>query len=214
MADNLTKIDEDLAGGATFKMGASAAVTILFQFPPKILSDNRTGTWDEIELPGSQPISIWKTSGARKWTLEWTYVVGARNWSVDQVRNQIVNLRSYYEAREDLLTNFIVWFKIWKLGGSSEMTCRLGNIDISHGKALYVPDNNIQMAHPVVTNIKVAMQLWTKGDTMKGGAANIGAVGGFAAGTEKSGAARTSTGAAIEKIDATDLKPFAPLDWQ
>jgi len=166
MAANLLQLDVDLANAVHFKIGYASPITIEFQFPPKILVDNRSGSWDEVELPGDQPISIYKTSGARKLSLEWTYVVGATSeWTVDKVRTQITALRSYYtkKAGTTLVDNFIVKFLIWKLGGQDEMTFRLGNIDVSHGKALYVPSGNVNLAHPVITNIKVAMQPWTRG---------------------------------------------------
>jgi len=170
MAANLLPIDVSLSSAVHFIMGGSTTTTIKFQFPPKILVDNRTGSWDEVELPGDQPVSIYKTSGARKLSLEWTYVIGATaGWGVDVVREQITNLRGYYTKKEGniLVDNFIVKFLMWKLGGAEEMTFRLGNIDIAHGKALYVPTvngrYNVYQAHPVITNIKVAMQPWTKG---------------------------------------------------
>ena len=163
MADTLLQIDNRLADSVVFIMGSSNPVTIKFQFPPKILNDSRTGSWFETEIPGNQPIATWKTSGARKWSLEWTYVIGARGWDTKSVRDQIINLRNYWTARENLASNFIVNFWIWKLGGPDKMTCRLTNIDVTHGKALYIPNGNIELAHPVITNIKVAMQLWTLG---------------------------------------------------
>jgi hypothetical protein len=166
MAANLLQLDKDLAEDVVFIIGGKTTETIKFQFPPKILVDNRTGSWDEVELPGDQPVSIYKTSGARKLSLEWAYVIGATaGWDVDTVRQQILHLRGYYTKKEGniLVDNFIVKFRIWKLGGEKEMTFRLGNIDIAHGKALYVPYGNVKLAHPVITNIKVAMQPWTKG---------------------------------------------------
>ena len=175
MADRLLETDRILAENVVFTMGDpgignTKKVKILFQFPPKVLTDSRTGSWFETELPGNQPIAIWKTSGARKWTLEWTYVIGASGWNTQKVRDQITNLRSYWSGRENLASNFIVDFWIWKLGGKSHMTCRLTNIDITHGKALYVEGNDYTMAHPVVTNVKVAMQLWTLGGKDAAGA--------------------------------------------
>ncbi len=165
MADNLLDIDRQLAADVVFTMGTESGkkIDIKFQFPPKILNDSRTGSWFETEVPGNQPIATWKTSGARKWTLEWSYVIGADGWSVTKVRDQIIHMRSYWSTREDLATNFIVTFWIWKLGGKEKMTCRLTNIDITHGKALYIPPGDTSNAHPVITNIKAAMQLWTQG---------------------------------------------------
>jgi len=141
---------------------------VLFQFPPKVTSDSRSGTWTETELPGDQPFSAWKTSGARKITLEWTYIIGATQaWDTEFVRKQILALRAYYTAQEEYAGTYIVMLYLWKLGGPKPMSCRLGSIDITHGKALYVPDGNLKLAHPVITNVKVGIQLWSKGNAYR-----------------------------------------------
>ncbi|MCK9558574.1 MAG: hypothetical protein M0R50_11115 [Candidatus Cloacimonetes bacterium] len=167
MAANLLQIDRDLAEAASMQIGIEKdnnVRKISFQFPPKILSDGRSGTWDDSEQPGDQPISNWRTSGARKWTLEWTYVIGVNGWSTADVKKQILTLRGYYTKKGELASTFIVGFKMWNLGGPNPMSCRFGNIDISHGKALYIPSGNVNEAFPVITNVKVGMQLWTRGN--------------------------------------------------
>lgn len=169
MAANLLPIDNDLAKAVKFRLGYDKQIPIEFQFPPRITTDSRTGTWVETEITGKQPMSAWKTSGARKMLLEWQYVIGAtNNWPVEKIKTQILNLRNYYTERENLAGNFIVMFWIWKLGGKDPMSCRLGNIDISYGKAVYVPTIRgnlaIDKAHPVITNIKVAIQPWDRGN--------------------------------------------------
>jgi hypothetical protein len=184
MSDNLTALDSDLASSAKFRTGGG--FTVNFQFPPKILNDSRTGSWIETEVPGDQPIAVWKTSGARKWVLEWTYVVGAgKEWDVEKVRSQVVGLRDYWTYNGNQASSLIVFFSIWGLGGSGEMTCRLTNVDISHGKAIYAGG---AVAYPVITNVKVSMQLWTKGGD--------------------------SAGAGKLKMDVPALADFVPADWQ
>jgi hypothetical protein len=215
MADNLLQIDVELANSVKFTMGTNVdkSLSILFQFPPKILTDSRTGSWFETEIPGDQPIATWKVSGARKWSLEWTYVVGANGWDVNKVREQIVNIRSYWTARENLASNFIVTFSIWKLGGVEDMTCRLTNIDVTHGKALYVPTDSggspqYREAHPVITNIKASMQLWTAGGSSKFGKA--------ATETEKKAIAsmnKLTENADDAKMALNGLKLTVPPDW-
>jgi hypothetical protein len=168
MAANLLDIDTRLAKAVEFKIGRDKVRIVEFQFPPKITTDSRNGTWTETEMPGDQPFQAWKTSGARKITLEWSYIIGANGWDITKVREQILTLRGYYTASEPLVSTYIVMFKMWKLGGTDPMSCRLGNIDISHGKALYVPivngRPNVNQAHPVITNVKVGMQLWSRGN--------------------------------------------------
>ena len=46
-----------------------------FQFPPRILSDNRKGNWNEGDLRGEEPVAVFKNSGPREMTMSWTYIV-------------------------------------------------------------------------------------------------------------------------------------------
>jgi hypothetical protein len=211
MAANLLSTDTNLANRVVFKIGTDAgdANTIKFQFPPKILSDNRSGTWIEAEIPGDQPVQIWKTSGARKFVLEWTYIIGVNNWSTEKVRGEIIKLRNYYTRKGPTATadDLIVFFKMWKFGGDKEMTCRLGAINVSHGKALYIPNDGseptndqLDRAHPVVTNIKVDMQLWTRGNATEAETNKR---------TDASGKTTTS-----DKIDIKGLLGAVPTEWQ
>ena len=203
----------DANGNINFNLGEDALVkffgesgvgtpknAIEFQFPPKVSNDNRTGTWQETLIPGDQPTQIITTAGARKWTLEWTYVVGAAGWSVGRVKRQILMLRNYYTASgTTIATHYIVMFKMWKIGGRNPMTCRLGDIDISYGKALYVPQKSINVpdydqAYPVITNVKVNMQLWTRGNAMSMGIDNKPAL--------------------TDKIGLQGLTSYVPISWQ
>jgi hypothetical protein len=225
---DILDIDLQLADGAKFVIGPEGGkqTRIFFQFPPKILTDSRTGSWEEAELPGSQPVNVYKTSGARKMTLEWTYVIGARGWNTQDIRTQIINLRRYYTAKASELANaFIVNFYIWKLGGEKPMTCRLGNIDITHGKALYVPRGadgkpDITQAHPVITNVKVAIQPWISGGPEGSAALNSlkpKAAAKGASDTEKAAATPATpeaADAAKSKMDLKGLDKTVPPDWQ
>jgi hypothetical protein len=207
MADTLSEMDTKLSSGVEFIIGDPELAKIIFQFPPKILTDNRTGSWDEVELMGDQPVSIYKGSGARKFTLEWVYVIGAAGWDTNKVREQITTLRSYYtKSSNSLLKGFIVKFKMWKFGGNNPMTCRLGNIDISHGKALFVQDGDITMAHPVITTIKVAMQPW-----INGGSEGMKRVSDKY--TQKKDES-TNTDFNVSKIDVKQLESVIPIEWQ
>lgn len=226
-----TDVDRYLAKMVVFKIGENdGAYPIEFQFPPKITNDSRSGTWDEYEVIGSQPIAYWKSSGARKWVLEWTYIVGACGWNVLKVKEQVANLRKYWDLRsnQNYIGNLLVTFRMWKFGGAQPMTCRLTNIDVSYGKAIYVPrveynidgtyieqpdattdlsDTDTYFAYPVVTNIKVSMQLWTKGGYDRG---TVTGAAGKAASAEKAAQAARET----YKVDVKAMEAFTPADWQ
>jgi hypothetical protein len=215
MSANLLPIDAKLAELVIFTIGVeneyiNSSNAIKFQFPPKIFSDNRSGTWQETQVPGDQPTQIIVTSGARKFALEWTYVIGMAGWTVDDVKHQVLMLRNYYTTRYNTSTHYIVMFKMWKLGGSEPMSCRLSDIDISYGKAIYVPSTttsenstpDYEEAFPVVTNIKVGMQLWTRGNAISSKT------------NEKTGVVTAAPVVPTDKINLEGLKSAVPIDWQ
>jgi len=217
MADTLLAIDNNLADEVQFYIGdvgdtLSSKLKVDFQFPPKILNDGRSGTWEEYPFPGSQPIAYWKTSGARKWSLEWSYVIGARGWDTSKVKTQITSIRSYWEMRkgENYAGNLIVRFWMWKLGGDKYMTCRITDIDVTHSKAIYVPNGGLSMddrksAYPVVTNVKVAMQIWTNGLFQTSAKEQEQLTGGARSAIKK---------ASDAKIAISGLRDYTYPDWQ
>jgi hypothetical protein len=131
-------------------------------------------------------------------------------WTVDDVKLQVLKLRNYYTTRENWATHYIVMFKMWKLGGSEPMSCRLSDIDVSYGKAIYVPSTttsenstpDYEEAFPVVTNIKVGMQLWSRGNAISSVI------------NEKTGVITASPVKSTDKINLVGLIPAVPIDWQ
>ena len=144
---------------------------ITFQFPPLLDGDSRSGTWEEKELPADMSLSVYKTSAARKWTLTWTYIIGESGsdgsvWTAEQIKYNCSNLRAYYTQSYAGTggKNFIVYFMYGYHGNpGGEFTCRLSTIDISHKGPMMAPDGNWANAFRLRTDVKVGMQLWTKG---------------------------------------------------
>jgi hypothetical protein len=111
MAMKFTAQDTNMIKGVMFKLalpyaGAGGGREIEFQFPPKIVSDGRKGAWEEGELRGTEPIAVFKTSGAREISIKWTYIVtggsgsnntmGTSSWSAERVSNNVKKLRGYF----------------------------------------------------------------------------------------------------------------------
>lgn len=149
---------------------------ILFQFPPKILSDNRGVNWSEGHLIGREPVAVIATSSPREISLSWTYMVEdytvegidkgpirSETWSIAKIKQQVNTLRGY-ASRASLqggfVDNMIVFFRYPWLTGSSSWSCRLTNVNVKHGETLVGTPNNI---FPLRSDISVDLRLWTTG---------------------------------------------------
>jgi len=176
------------APGAPGRPGASKRID--FQFPPKITSDGRKGSWEEGELRGVEPIAVFKTSGAREISIKWTYIVDGGDWTSEVVSNNVKKLRGYFAqikgeggqptpgAREGL----IVKFKMWRHGDPRDaMTARIKAIDVKHGETI-VCDNvdgrrgaaggancGSAFIFPLRTDITVDLRLWSQGSAAQSG---------------------------------------------
>jgi hypothetical protein len=156
MAANLTTFDAALAsdmifsfrspikGGDDSSSSSMAGRRIKFQFPPRILSDNRKGEWVEGPIRGDEPVAVYGTSGARAITMQWTYIAGARGpdgflFKPIDVARQVRNMRSYFSVSRNanlIDDTLIVNFRMWYHTGWEQFTCRIVSVDVSHGKAL------------------------------------------------------------------------------
>jgi hypothetical protein len=148
-------------------------VEIKFQFPPRILSDNRKGAWKEGGLRGMEPVAVFKTSGPREISLTWTYIVTdndtgslARGFSTVIIAEQVKLVRGYFaavRARKEGARNLIAVFRYGLFGGTRAITARIKSIDVKHGDTIIVPNGDASKAFPLRTDITVDLRLWTKG---------------------------------------------------
>jgi hypothetical protein len=141
---------------------------VAFQFPPRILSDNRKGSWAEGDLRGKEPISVFETSGPREITLSWTYIVdGSGEWNTAKIAKEVHAIRGYFAAVRDIeekSRNLVVDFKYVLYGDPMKhMSARIKSIDIKHGDTLVFPPGRVDQAFPLRTDINVELRLWTKG---------------------------------------------------
>jgi len=177
------------AKGQLIDTGGTSSLMIKFQFPPRITSDGRTGSWQEEEMPGDQAVSVYKTSAARKMTLEWTYIVGEygggslvdgvsesdKPWSAAEIKWNLSALRAYYSQYFGTGRGFIVEFLYGYHGDPNEVfTCRFSTLDFTHKGGIIIGgtynkatgkiiEGTGNTAFPLRTDVKVSMQLWTLG---------------------------------------------------
>jgi hypothetical protein len=142
----------EVGGDAQSGNGSSAVFTtqkVEFQFPPKILSDNRKGDWTESEMMGLEPIANFAKSGSRDMTLSWTYIVEnlAENrdgWTMTRIRQNINLVRGYfYRFRNSAGTRdaLIVEFGYPMLAGIGLKTCRIKSINVKHSENLVATES-------------------------------------------------------------------------
>lgn len=140
---------------------------LLFQFPPKVPTDNRKGTWSEGELRGTEPIAVFSTSGAREFTLTTTYIVDGKLWPAEKIHKQLSLIRSYYTGVSKAGTSdpLVVQIKLADIGGKSEMTARIKGVSIKQSET-YVG------AFPLRTDLTIDFAIWAQTPALAGQGAN------------------------------------------
>jgi len=145
-------------------------VDVKFQFPPKLLSDNRSGNWNEGELPGTEPVAVFKNSGPREMTLSWTYIVDGAQWTTEVIANEIKRVRGYFANvldAKDAQRSLICYFKYGLYGDQSVFSSRIKRIDVKHGDSTIIPSTrgiiNTTQAFPLRSDVTIDLRLWTAG---------------------------------------------------
>jgi hypothetical protein len=159
----LTGHDTDLA--STFVLSFSDAGRVLFQFPPKISSDNRKGTWEEGEQRGKEPFATFSTSGPREITIATTYIAdGSPDWTATKIHQQILAVRGYFARvrMANATRNLVCTLQMWGIGGPKAISCRITNISVKYGETLV---GNSKNAFPLRTDLTLDVRIWTSGAT-------------------------------------------------
>lgn len=142
-----------------------AGAKIEFQFPPKVSTDTRTATWEEIDAASTEEVGIFMGSRERVFQIEWTYMVGAisRTWNIEKVAGECSKTRNYfYGAVADSTTGPIAKVKLASHGDpDTPMTMRLSDLNIKHGTAYVLEDDK---AFPLRTDIAMTAKIWTQKD--------------------------------------------------
>lgn len=152
-----TGADRSLATKFEISIGGKSLV---FQFPPKITSDSRRGTWKEVELRGVEPVSIFSTSGPREFNLTAVYIQdespdNSGPWHAAAIKENLMLARGYFvsasKAGGD--SNLVVKVKLADIGGSESMTARIKNVNVKYGET-YV--NNF----PLRSELSIDFAIW------------------------------------------------------
>jgi hypothetical protein len=166
MPAEYTSFDVALTDSVNLSMPAQGISKIAFQFPPKITSDGRKGEWNEDNMPGTEPLAVYKLSGPREISLHITYIVDGGKWTTDFIKTQVSNLRGYF-ARYRVPSaggrGLVVYFKMWKFGGEKAMSCRIKNIDVKHSETIVAPNGDPSKAYALRTDLTVELRIWSMG---------------------------------------------------
>jgi len=146
---------------------------VRFQFPLKILSDNRSGTWIESGIPGNEPVPVFKSSGPRIMSLSWTYIVESilpsdpsTPWTLRYIKEQVNLVRGYFARCKEKLfrENLIVYFKYPLLTGPEIWTCRITAVDVKHSDNLIwsTGASGPSEVFPLQTDIVVDLRLFVQ----------------------------------------------------
>lgn len=195
MAMQRTSFDVALASAAVLRF--QDGPTIDFQFPPRVTTDSRKGDWNDgsgNNFPGSEPVAYFEKPGPREITLSFTYIVEGGTWTTKKISEIVRNLRGYFTRSGSELAQrkLVVFYKLWRLSASSEMTCRIKGVDVKHsetivtsclgsglqnlgsitpgpaGLAFSATSQALQTvsaneAYPLRTDVTLDLRLWTKG---------------------------------------------------
>ncbi len=178
----MTPHDRDLAekaylafneNNAVFAGGEVMTVTkqtrVDFQFPPKVLSDSRQGSWEEIEVWGVAPIAIYKASQPRIISLQITYILDG-DWTYELIKSNVQLIRGYFQRVKDRDAirnagaegdnrNLAIELKLWAIGGKKPMTFRTGKCDVKYSETLIGSGDD---AWPLKTDITLDLATWTQ----------------------------------------------------
>lgn len=143
---------------------------IEFQFPPRILSDNRKATWIERDVPSSEAAAAYKVSSPREMAMSFCYIVedntmdSTTYWSALRIKNQISKLRGYFSQikRDDSQRDsMLVYFSYPYYTGRKAWSCRINSVDVKTSDTLIsMPDGSV---YPLRTDVNVDIRLWTTG---------------------------------------------------
>lgn len=137
-----------------------------FQYPPKILSDNRKGNWEDIEgAPGqTEPIVVYASSSARELSMQITYIYDGV-WNCDRITKQVRLLRGYFQRVRNLnqQRNLVIKLKLWCIGGNDPelMSFRMKSCDVKYSETM-IFQNDPNKAFPLRTDITCDLAVWTQ----------------------------------------------------
>ena len=145
--------------------GGNGSTFVEFQFPPRITSDGRAVEWSEVNPTGGKEQATTNKLKERRLTLEWTYIVGMAGWSSEKVKKNVALTRTYFDAAfiANIWLDMAIKLKLWLLGGSQEMSFRATSVETTYGKAIIVPNGDVDRAYALRTDMRLNLISWTGG---------------------------------------------------
>ncbi len=171
MPAQLTGFDREIRRSkisVNFRTPGSPPRDVVFQFPPKIVSDGRQGAWKEEAAAANTGdlMALYQGAEPRIMTMEWKYVVGFDSWTIDKVKTELKHLRGYFRNPFDATGQgpLIILLQVWKIGGDAPMSFRMKAVNVKHGPTM-VGNSNGDI-FPLLTEIAIELKSWPKiGDT-------------------------------------------------
>jgi hypothetical protein len=134
-AQLIYSISEQEPGSNEFKQ---VSKSVEFQFPPRVTSDNRRGSWDEKDVLGTEPIVIFRGSSPRNINLSIVYICHG-DWDCDRIKKNIMIMRGYFGRSAGLTVRqkaMIVRLKLWCIGGSDLLSFRCRSVDVKYSETM------------------------------------------------------------------------------
>lgn len=160
----MTPHDALLANAAvlTFADGGDMKRAI-FQYPPKVISDGRKGSWEEKDTWGREPVAIYASSAPRCITLLVTYINDGV-WDHKKISKQVRLIRGYFQRAKDLLNqrNLVAFLKLWAIGGEIPMSFRMRSCDIKYSETMIMVNRDQRTAWPLRTDLTLDFAAWTR----------------------------------------------------
>lgn len=153
----LIRKDKNVTRGVSLHLLNTGAV-IEFQFPPVISNDSRRVAWNEVNVPGRDPIAVYTGNSSRELTMELTYIVetiktNATNgdWTIDKIKKNINELKGYFTgASVGLRGTLMAEFKHTLITGNSLMSMRIGGVSVRY-EGPPIGDSSTYLSHPLKT---------------------------------------------------------------
>jgi hypothetical protein len=149
---------------------------IPFQFPPKILSDNKGSNWQEQDVANYEPFALYMGGSARTFTIQWSYIITdtepgstmgvETGWDVTRIATAVKSVRSYFYQSMMNIGPFgaamILGIQMYDIIGipndtANATTFRADGLDVAHSETLIKQNDDI---YPLRTDLSLKCKFW------------------------------------------------------
>jgi len=118
---------------------------IPIQFPPKV-TDNKSMEWKEIWQGQYEPVAVYKSSAARKLSVELTYIAtGSGQFSAANIAKYMRQIRGVmmYSVKEGLRIFPRVTLDLWDIVPEGPAVFRMMDFNVSYGDTVVKQGNSV-----------------------------------------------------------------------